>query len=131
MSDRGEETRDCGNENRKDIRYRLDLRRIINDAFPFLFLFLKRQSSRVLLFVLMIFFRAKEASSYFNSTDCQEYKKTPPRSGGGKKRHWRGAQCLQSDFQHLILISVIPAGSEFVQKYHREPLFLCVCACVI
>jgi len=75
MSDRGEETRDCGNENRKDIRYRLeDLRRIINDAFLFLFSFLKHRSSGVLLFVLMIFFFAKEASSYFNS-DCQEYKK--------------------------------------------------------
>jgi len=51
MSDRGEETRDCGNENRKDIRYRLeDLRGIINDAFLFLFSFLKHQSSGVFTF---------------------------------------------------------------------------------
>jgi len=57
-------------------------------------------------------------------------KKTPSRSEISEKGYSRTMLAI-SDFQHLILISVIPAGNEFVQKYHREPLFLCVCVCDI
>lgn len=130
MSDRGEETCDCGNENRKDVRYRLEgLRRIINDVFLFLFSLLKRQSSRVLLllFVLMIFFFAKEASSYFNS-DCREHKKNSTEIGDKRKKTFaRRTMPAISDFQHLILISVNPRGKRICTKVSQRAIIsVCV-----
>lgn len=84
MSDRGEETRDCGNENRKDIRYRLeDLRRIISDAFLILISFLETSVLQSVTFCPDDFlFREERTSSYNFDSDCQEYKKAPPREIG-------------------------------------------------
>lgn len=96
MSDRGEETRDCGNENRKDIRYRLeDLRRIINDAFLILIFILETSVLQSGTFCPDDFSLPRRKTSPYNfDSDCQEYKKAPSRVIGREeaKRDIRAMQ---------------------------------------